>query len=75
MKKYFTKEIKFSCHIKIAKDLLGETKYGFENVDQLITDLLDGSFEPTFSDKFIKSPLIVDSVLIGETEQEWSEVN
>jgi hypothetical protein len=75
MNKKFTKEISFSCHIKVAKDLLGETKYGFENVDQLITDLLDGSFEPTFSDKFIKSPLSVDSVLIGEIDEEWIEVN
>lgn len=68
------KSVKFSGTLNVYKDLLGQTTYTEESLDNLISTLLEGDFKKDiFADPNITSPFFVDFLEIQDIDKNWSE--
>jgi hypothetical protein len=61
--------------LTVYKDLLGETKYEINNIEDLFTDLLNGEYDENIvlNNQIFTSPLNVNSIDKLEELTEWTK--
>ena len=61
--------------LTVYKDLLGETKYEIADMEDLLTDLLNGGYNENIviNNQRIKSPLLVNSIDKIEEVTDWTK--
>jgi len=64
-----------TIELTVYKDLLGETKYDIANMEDLLTNLIEGDYNENIvlNNKIFRSPLLVDSFNRLEQLTDWTE--